>query len=174
MLLKTMKLIPRSWFNLPEGWYAFDGFQVCSSSAVHFIDATTRYLVTEWPYRTTVAYHDTHGWQVIELCEKLFNMDERAAPITGSYARLLTILSKEVLTVSQFGMVISDAQFIQKVMDVKGHQVQVFLMQDLVQVMATMLSLFLQFNPNDKNNLTCRWMDQHCLRLLRLKLTDQW
>ena len=28
--------VPRSWFNLPEGWYAFDGFQVCSSSAVHF------------------------------------------------------------------------------------------------------------------------------------------
>eukprot|EP00435_Cladocopium_sp_Y103_P044429 s2067_g12.t1 len=36
-------------------------------------------------------------------------MDERAAPITGNYARLLTILSKDVLTVSQFGMVISDA-----------------------------------------------------------------
>ena len=67
--------------------------------------------MTDWPYRTTVAYHDTQGWQVIELCEKLFNMDERAAPITGSYARLLTILSKEVLTVSQFGMVISDAVY---------------------------------------------------------------
>ena len=103
--------VPRPWFNLPQGWYAFDGFQVCSSNAVHFIDATKRYMVTDWPYRTTVAYHDTQGWQVIELCEKLFNMDERAAPITGNYARLLTILSKEVLTVSEFGMVISDAVY---------------------------------------------------------------
>ena len=38
-------------------------------------------------------------------------MDDRAAPITGNYARLLTVLSKEVLTVSQFGMVISDAVY---------------------------------------------------------------
>ena len=40
---------------------------------------TREYLVVEWPYRTTVALHDTLGWQVIELCEKLFTMDERAA-----------------------------------------------------------------------------------------------
>ena len=101
--------VPRSWFNLARGWYSFDNFQICSSSASHYIDATREYLVVEWPYRTTVALHDTLGWQVIELCEKLFTMDERAAPITGNYSRLLTILSKEVISISQFGMVISDA-----------------------------------------------------------------
>ena len=101
--------VPKPWFNMPKGWFSFDNFQICSSSATHYIDATQRYLVTEWPYRTTVAMHDTMGWQVIELCEKLFTMDERAAPITGSYSRLLTILSKVVLAVSDFGMVISDA-----------------------------------------------------------------
>eukprot|EP00435_Cladocopium_sp_Y103_P033238 s948_g8.t1 len=101
--------VPRSWFSLPRGWFAMGNFQICSSSATNYVDATQKYLVTQWPYRTTVAFHDTRGWEVVELCEKLFSMDERAAPITGSYARLLTILSKDVLTVSEFGMVISDA-----------------------------------------------------------------
>ena len=39
--------VPRTWFNLPKGWYSLNGFQICSSSATHFIDATAKYLVTE-------------------------------------------------------------------------------------------------------------------------------
>ena len=65
-------------------------------------------MVVEWPYRTTVGFHDTRGWEVIELCEKLFDMENRAAALPGKYQRLLTILSKSVLNVADFGMVILD------------------------------------------------------------------
>ena len=171
--------VPRTWFNLPKGWYSLNGFQICSSSATHFIDATAKYLVTEWPYRTTVAYHDTHGWQVIELCEKLFSMDERAGPITGNYARLLTVLSKDVLTVSQFGMVISDAVRTPKVMDLQLHRVQLVVqvavqMLSLLQVFPTCHNNLLQFQCNSVNKWMCRWKELHCLRLLQWNRIDQW
>ena len=65
-------------------------------------------MVVEWPYRTTVGFHDTRGWEVIELCERLFPMENRAAALPGKYQRLLTILSKSVLNVADFGMVILD------------------------------------------------------------------
>ena len=101
--------IPRAWQNLKAGWYDIGEFPVCSSSARHFIDATTDFLVLDWPCRTTIAYHDIRGWEVIELCERLFPMVEKAAPIVeGGYQRLLTLLSKNVLSIADFGMVISE------------------------------------------------------------------
>lgn len=87
--------IPRAWQNLKAGWYDIGEFPVCSSSARHFIDATTDFLVLDWPYRTTIAYHDIRGWEVIELCERLFPMVEKAAPIVeGGYQRLLTLFQR--------------------------------------------------------------------------------
>ena len=64
--------------------------------------------MVEWPYRTTLGYHDARGWEFIELCEKIFPMSDRSAPISGKYARLLTILSKTVMSVDAFGMVVSE------------------------------------------------------------------
>ena len=55
-----------------------------------------------------LVFHDTRGWEVIELCEGLFRMENRAAAIQGNYQKLLTILSKDVMSVADFGMVISD------------------------------------------------------------------
>ena len=91
-----------------KGWYETENLHICSSGGAHFVDATTDYLVTEWPYRTTVGFHDTRGWEVIELCERLFSMEERAAAVQGNYQKLLTILSKDVMSVADFGMVITD------------------------------------------------------------------
>ena len=101
--------IPRTWQNLKAGWYTVGDFPVCSSGAQRFVDVTSDYLVVDWPYRTTLAYHDVRGWEVIELCERLFPMSDRAAPIVeGGYRRLLTLLSKSVLSIADFGMVISE------------------------------------------------------------------
>ena len=85
--------VPRSWHELRTGWYTVNDFPICSSNAARFIDVTTDYLVVDWPFRTTVAYHDIRGWEVIELCERIFPMAEKAAPIVeGGYQRLLTLL----------------------------------------------------------------------------------
>ena len=100
--------IPRSWQNLKKGWFETDDFQLCSSSATHFVDVTREALVLDWPYCTTLGLHDTRGWEVIELCEKIFDMQDHAAPVPGTYSRLLTILSKSILSVSDFGMIITD------------------------------------------------------------------
>ena len=101
--------IARTWQNLKAGWYNVGDFPVCSSGAQPFADVTTDYLVVEWPYRTTIAYHDIRGWEVIELCERLFPMTDRSAPIIeGGYRRLSTLLSTSVLSIAEFGMVISE------------------------------------------------------------------
>ena len=100
--------LPRAWQALRSGWFSTDEFEICSSGGSHFIDATTDYLVTEWPFRTTVGYNDSRGWEVIELCERLFTMDERAAPVKGNYQKLLTVLSKTVIPIAEFGMVSRD------------------------------------------------------------------
>eukprot|EP00435_Cladocopium_sp_Y103_P016385 s4405_g4.t1 len=100
--------LPRTWQQLGRGWWTTDRFQLCSSGGSNYVDASKDYIVTEWPYRTTVGFHDTRGWEIIELCEKLFPMENRSAAVPGNYQRLLTILSKEVLNVSDFGMVVID------------------------------------------------------------------
>ena len=41
--------VPRSWQSLSKGWYETDSLHIWSSSGAHFVDATTDYLVTEWP-----------------------------------------------------------------------------------------------------------------------------
>jgi hypothetical protein len=101
--------IPRNWQSLRQGWYETDNLQICSSGGNRFVDATTDYLVSEWPFRTTVGFHDTRGWEVIELCERLFSMEDRAAAVQGNYKKLLTILSKDVMSVADFGMVITES-----------------------------------------------------------------
>ena len=100
--------VPRSWQSLRQGWYETETLQICSSGGNRFVDATTDYLVSEWPFRTTVGFHDTRGWEVIELCERLFSMEDRAAAVQGNYQKLLTILSKDVMSVADFGMVITE------------------------------------------------------------------
>ena len=101
--------VPRSWHDLRTGWYTVNDFPICSSNAAHFIDVTTDYLVVDWPFRTTVAYHDIRGWEVIELCERIFPMAEKAAPIVeGGSQRLLTLLSKTELCISDFGMAVAE------------------------------------------------------------------
>ena len=84
-----------------KGWYETENLHICSSGGAHFVDATTDYLVTEWPYRTTVGFHDTHGWEVIELCERLFPMENRAATIQGNpHAAFKTEIAESLSTVT--------------------------------------------------------------------------
>ena len=74
------------------------------------MDVTTDYLVVDWPFRTTLGHHDIRVWEVIELCERIFPMDDRSAAIGGNYTRLLTILSKTVMSVADFGMVVTETE----------------------------------------------------------------
>lgn len=102
--------IPRSWQSLRNGWYDLpDGTPICSSPADTFIDPAQNNLVHEWPYRTTVAMSDTGQWFVIELCEKYFYMQDRSQPIKDNYRRLLTLLTKSVVSTSDFGMMVVDS-----------------------------------------------------------------
>ena len=102
--------IPKPWQDLKRGWYEYNGHPMCSSAGNKFVDVTTDYLVVDWPYRTTLGHHDIRGWEVIELCEKIFPMDDRSAAIDGNYTRLLTILSKTVMSVADFGMVVTETE----------------------------------------------------------------
>ena len=86
--------IPKPWQDLKRGWYEYNGHPMCSSAGNKFVDVTTDYLVVDWPFRTPLGRHDIRGWEVIELCERIFPMDDRSAAINGNYTRLLTILSK--------------------------------------------------------------------------------
>ena len=86
--------IPKPWQNFKCGWYEYNGHPMCSSAGNKFVDVTTDFLVVDWPFRTTLGHHDIRGWEVIELCERIFPMDDRSAAIDGNYTRLLTILSK--------------------------------------------------------------------------------
>ena len=90
-------------------FFKTENLQICSSGGNRFVDATADYLVSEWPFRTTGGFHDTRGWEVIELCERLFSMEDRAAAVQGNYKKLLTILSKDVMSVADFGMVITES-----------------------------------------------------------------
>ena len=51
------------------------------SGAQKYIDETNDVLVTEWPYRTTVAWDENNGWTVLELCEKFLTWSFMTNPL---------------------------------------------------------------------------------------------
>eukprot|EP00435_Cladocopium_sp_Y103_P059918 s3048_g21.t1 len=73
--------VPRNWQRLQSGWWEFgDDLMIFVSGAQKYIDVSSDVVITDWPYRTTVAWSETGGWCVLELCEKIFNMDNRSKP----------------------------------------------------------------------------------------------
>ena len=50
---------------------------------------------------------------MIELCQSVFQLDDRAAPISGGYSKLLTMLSKQVVSIVDFGMAMTDTSPVQ-------------------------------------------------------------
>ncbi len=112
MISETVRVIdvdvPKAWRELKNGWYKTkDGFPLCSSHARHFVDVLKNHTIDEWPYRTTVGYRDDQGWQILELCQFVFQLDEREAPIDGGYKKLVTLLSKNIISLVDFGMVMN-------------------------------------------------------------------
>ena len=100
--------VPKRWQDLKNGWYRTrDNRPLCSSHGKNFVDCLKHYTISDWPYRTTVGYRDGVGWQVIELCQSVFQLDDRAAPISGGYNQLITLLSKDVVSIVDFGMAMS-------------------------------------------------------------------
>ena len=103
--------IPASWQNLGVGWYDLpNGTPLCMSHARHFVDVTKSVLLHEFPYRTTLAWHETEGWHMLELCMKVFYMDNPAKPIAGGYKKLVTIMSKVSTSAENLGIVVLDSQ----------------------------------------------------------------
>ena len=105
--------IPRSWQRLQNGWYQIDegssDFPMCISGGSHCVDTSQHVLVTEYPYRTTVAYNDSRGWD-IELCERVFPMMGKAAKINERNQNLTTLASRAVLNPGDFGMAVVDIE----------------------------------------------------------------
>ena len=100
-----------SWQELGVGWYDLpNGTPLCMSYARHFVDVTRNVLLHEWPYRTTIAWHEVEGWQLLELCEKVFYVKEPAKPIAGGFKKLLTIMSKIVTSAENLGIVVHASQ----------------------------------------------------------------
>ena len=100
--------IPRSWQNVKNGWYRTrDGFPICASHGRNYVDVLKTHKLDEWPYRTTLGFRDHLGWQVIELCQSVFQLDEREAVIDPPFQRWLTLLSKNIVSVVDFGMVVT-------------------------------------------------------------------
>ena len=108
--------VPKRWQDLKNGWYRTrDNRPLCSSHGKNFVDCLKHYTISDWPYRTTVGYRDGVGWQVIELCQSVFQLDDRAAPISGGYNQLITLLSKDVVSIVDFGMAMSGVSAVQPV-----------------------------------------------------------
>ena len=102
--------IPRLWEKLGPGWYNQDDVEICNASGRCFIDPTEDHLVYDWPYRTTLAFHDTRGWELLELCKKIFTMSDRSAEIPGGYLQTLTVLTKRVMTENELGLQVVQPQ----------------------------------------------------------------
>ena len=103
--------IPSSWQDLGVGWYDLpNGTPLCMSHARHFMDVTKNVLLHEWPYRTSIAWHENHGWQLLELCEKVFYMKEPAKPIPGGFKKLVTLMSKVSTSAENLGIVVRALQ----------------------------------------------------------------
>ena len=101
--------IPKRWQDLKNGWYRTkDDTPLCASHGKNFVDCLKHYTISDWPYRTTVGYRDGVGWQVIELCQSVFQLDDRAG-----FSKLLTILSKQVVSIVDFGMAMTDTSPVQ-------------------------------------------------------------
>ena len=108
--------VPKRWKDLKNGWYRTrDNRPLCASHGKNFVDCLKHYTISDWPYRTTIGYRDGVGWQVIELCQSVFQLDDRAAPISGGYNQLVTVLSKDVVSIVDFGMVMSGVSAVQPV-----------------------------------------------------------
>ena len=100
--------VPCTWQNISNGWYRTrDGFPICASHGRNYVDVLKTQRLDEWPYRTTLGFGDNIGWQVIELRHSVFQLDERAAANNPPYQRLLTLLSKDIVSVADFGMVLT-------------------------------------------------------------------
>ena len=103
--------IPGSWQKLGVGWYDLpNGTPLCMSHARHYVDVTRSVLLHEFPYRTTLAWHETEGWHMLELCMKVFYMKDPAKPIAGGYKKLLTIMSKVSTSAENLGIVVLSSQ----------------------------------------------------------------
>ena len=108
--------VPKRWKDLKNGWYRTrDNRPLCASHGKNFVDCLKHYTISDWPYRTTIGYRDGVGWQVIELCQSVFQLDDRAASISGGYNQLITVLSKDVVSIVDFGMVMSGVSAVQPV-----------------------------------------------------------
>ena len=54
---------------------------ICSGTFV----LSQNLLGNEFPYPTTVAYNDNRGWEIIELCERVFPFEDKASKIRDRY-----------------------------------------------------------------------------------------
>ena len=102
--------IPASWGRLKAGWYdtaGNEGFPMCVSSGVRFVDPITHVIVSDYPFRTTLGYRDGVR-EIVELCERIITMNDRSSVISPRYQGLITLVSKSVLIPEEVGLSVQD------------------------------------------------------------------
>ena len=96
--------IPRSWREAKDGWQRTSlNHPMRRSNGFYFIDPVERFLATDFPYRTTLAYDGT-AWHVVELCAKMFDLEDRALPMGAMGA--VTLLTPKILSPEQMGFLV--------------------------------------------------------------------
>lgn len=101
--------IPQTWRNVGSTWSTTaKGFPIRSSPSNFYVDSTMQYPLEEWPFRTTFALDDRSTWNMLEFCEDLRTMQDRAAAVEPGWKRLITILTNEALPPEQLGFVAED------------------------------------------------------------------
>ena len=101
--------IPQTWRNIGSSWSTTaKGFPIRSSPSTTYVDPTSHYPLGEWPFRTTFALDDKSTWNMLEFCEDLREMQDRAVAVESGWKRIITVLTNEALPPEQIGFVAED------------------------------------------------------------------
>ena len=101
--------VPQVWTRSSSSWTTTGrGFPIKSSPGGKLVDPTGDFSVDEWPYRTTLALDDK-GWNMIEFCEDLRQLENKSEEIETKWNRLLTVLTLEAIPPEQIGFLVSDS-----------------------------------------------------------------
>ena len=98
--------------QLSFGWnLSPSGGPLLRCIATHFTDPTEMCNVEEWPCRTTLIKSSDGAWSLIEFCERILNMEDRAGPLgTNEPVECLVILSERTATPEQMGFSVCEVQ----------------------------------------------------------------
>ena len=101
--------LPQPWRNGGESWSTTaKAYPIRSSPSNFYVDPVPQFSVNEWPFRTTFALDDRSIWNMLEFCEDLRAMSNRAAEAEPGWKRFIIVLTTETIPPGQMGFVADD------------------------------------------------------------------